>query len=198
MSRRKQGVTRRTVIKAGALGGAAFAMRGVLSKAKAEPGVARSVGVLEEDERRTLSAAVETVLPGAVEVGVVDYIEYWLAKEPFAGARRYMKVGAIQLDSQARRKAKVKSFADLDDEGREAVLRLFQEGKVRVKRFDGKVFYKQLVEFVLEGFLSDPKYGGNRNRQGWKFIGLPDGYRSCWWNPHGVRRLLSPDKGFHD
>ena len=65
-------------------------------------------------------------------------------------------------------------------------------------RFEGQVFVRQMMILTLEGFLADPRYGGNRDRVGWRFIGIPDGLRSCWWNPEGVEMVLSPDKGFQD
>ena len=71
-------------------------------------------------------------------------------------------------------------------------------GEFKAARFDGGLFFRQLMELTLEGYLSDPRYGGNRDRVGWRFIGVPDGLRSCWWNPRGVERILSPDEGFCD
>jgi gluconate 2-dehydrogenase gamma chain len=41
------------------------------------------------------------------------------------------------------------------------------------------VFFQRLVTLTLEGFLSDPQYGGNRNQVGWRFIGRTP----CWWAP---------------
>jgi gluconate 2-dehydrogenase gamma chain len=41
------------------------------------------------------------------------------------------------------------------------------------------VFFQRLVTLTLEGYLSDPKYGGNRDWIGWQFIGRTP----CWWAP---------------
>jgi hypothetical protein len=35
--------------------------------------------------------------------------------------------------------------------------------------------------------LGDPKYGGNKDRVGWKFIGRPQGHPGCWWEPRDFR-----------
>ena len=43
--------------------------------------------------------------------------------------------------------------------------------------FDGglpvRVFWTTLYQTVMEGMFSDPIYGGNRNKAGWKMIGFP-------------------------
>ena len=47
-------------------------------------------------------------------------------------------------------------------------------GKVN---FDGglpsRAFFAALYQNVMEGMFSDPIYGGNRNKAGWKMIGFP-------------------------
>jgi len=143
------------------------------------------------ERQRALEAAMERLLPGALAAGVPAYLAYWLVQEPYQGVRRYLKIGALQLDRVAQQRHK-KRFADLDDAAQDAVLGEFQAGAVKAKGFDGSRFFQQLFELVLEGFLSDPRYGGNRDRVGWKFVGQPDGLRSCWWSPKGVRRVLHP------
>jgi len=42
--------------------------------------------VFEPDRRRALAAAVERVLPGAIEAGVPEYMDYWLSRQPFSVA----------------------------------------------------------------------------------------------------------------
>jgi gluconate 2-dehydrogenase gamma chain len=108
-----------------------------------------------------------------------------------------MAHGARHLDGVAG-KEHGKPFAGCTGEQQDAILKLFVEGGFKAGKFDGSVFFRQLMELTLEGYLSDPKYGGNRNRAGWRVIGIPDGLRSCWWNPHGVEMVLSPDSGFQD
>jgi gluconate 2-dehydrogenase gamma chain len=36
-----------------------------------------------------------------------------------------------------------------------------------------KVFFTMLYENIMEGMFSDPIYGGNKNKAGWKLIGFP-------------------------
>lgn len=151
----------------------------------------------EPEQRQILAAAVDRLLPGAVEAGVPEYLDYWLAEKPFRLIRAYLAEGAGHLDAIARQRHR-KPFVGCAAEAQDAILTEFAAGRFKVGKFNGSVFFQQLMELTLEGYLSDPRYGGNRNRAGWEFIGIPDGLRSCWWNPHGVQMVLCPDQGFHD
>ena len=46
------------------------------------------------------------------------------------------------------------------------------ERGVRVGRRSSRRFFTLLLTFTLEGFFSDPVYGGNRDGVGWRFIGF--------------------------
>ena len=151
----------------------------------------------DPEQRQILAAAVDRLLPGAVEAGVPEYLDFWLVEKPFRLIRSYLAQGAGHLDGVAREKYGKPFVGSLGDE-QDAILMEFATGKFKTGKFNGSVFCQQLMELTLEGYLSDPRYGGNRNRAGWEFIGIPDGLRSCWWNPHGVQMILSPDQGFHD
>lgn len=167
-------------------------------QASARSESSRETGVpLSDEEKRTLSAVVERLLPGAVAAGVPDYIDYWLSQRPFRSVRNYVSHGATQLSRLSKREFG-RAFADCPAQQQDTLLGRFAEGKVRFGNFNGQIFFQQMMELTLEGFLSDPKYGGNKDRVGWRFIGIPDGLRSCWWNPNGVEMVLRPDEGFHD
>jgi gluconate 2-dehydrogenase gamma chain len=128
-----------------------------------------------------LAAAAERILPGAIEAGVPEYMDYWLARQPFSVApdwKPILKVGAVHLDRIARADHK-RAFADCKPEEQDAVLTRFQQGGIKAKRFNSKAFFQRLVTLTLEGYLSDPKYGGNRDWIGWSFIGRTP----CWWAP---------------
>jgi gluconate 2-dehydrogenase gamma chain len=53
------------------------------------------------------------------------------------------------------------------------VLKLLEEDKADLVDFNGKQFFEALLELTLEGFFSDPIYGGNRDKVSWKMIGFP-------------------------
>ena len=140
-----------------------------------------AAAVLEPDRRRALVAAVERVLPGAIEAGVPEYMDYWLSRQPFSVApdwKPILNVGAVHLDRLARAEHR-RAFCDCKPEQQDALLTRFQKGEVQAKRFNSKAFFQRLVTLTLEGFLSDPKYGGNRDGVGWRFIGRTP----CWWAP---------------
>ena len=66
------------------------------------------------------------------------------------------------------------SFDRLDEKQREEVLVQLSTGKIT---FDSglptRVFWTTVYQTVIEGMFSDPIYGGNRNKAGWKLIGFP-------------------------
>jgi gluconate 2-dehydrogenase gamma chain len=72
------------------------------------------------------------------------------------------------------RKTYGKTFDALDEKQREEVLvglstaRLTFEGGPPVR-----VFWTMVYQTVMEGMFSDPIYGGNRDKAGWKLIGFP-------------------------
>ena len=158
-------------------------------------GASAAQPVFEPDRRRALAAAAETVLPGAIEAGVPDYIDYWMAREPFVRfIQPLFRIGAVHLDRLANHDLH-KAFADCQVEQRGAILDRFQKGEVKARRFDSRQFFEHLVRFTLEGFLGDPRYGGNRDRVGWKFIGRPEGHPGCWWEPRRFDLLVRERKG---
>lgn len=65
------------------------------------------------------------------------------------------------------------SFADLSTEQQDAILHQLDDGDIELEQIPSKVFFDHLWQNTLEGFLSDPMYGGNRNFTGWKLIGFP-------------------------
>lgn len=148
-------------------------------------------------EKQTLSAAVERLLPGAKEAGIPDYLAFWLSKKPFEGLKRFITAGVRYLDKSATRQFGG-PFVVINDNQKDQLLKALNDGEHQLRHFDGRLFFRKLMDLTLEGYLSDPRYGGNRDRAGWRFIGLPDGLRSCWWNPNGARSVLRPDDGFTD
>ena len=52
-----------------------------------------------------------------------------------------------------------------------------------------EVFFAHLWECTVEGFFSDPVYGGNRDMVGWRMIGFPGAYASYYElvDQHGIK-----------
>jgi gluconate 2-dehydrogenase gamma chain len=67
-----------------------------------------------------------------------------------------------------------KTFDRLNETQREEVLIGLASGKLSFE--DGlpaRVFWTTVYQTVMEGMFSDPIYGGNRNKAGWRMIGFP-------------------------
>lgn len=165
----------------GLVGGGAVAARFALGRAAPLP-PARPALPFPPQQTKALHAAIEHALPGALEAGVPDHIAWWLANDRYFGNfARELGEGAHQLDKVARELGG-KAFAELSSEQKDEVFGRFQSGAVRAPGFEGARFFEHLVTFTLEGFLADPKYGGNRGQVGWKFIG----FKPCWWSPRST------------
>ena len=67
-----------------------------------------------------------------------------------------------------------KPFDKIDEAQREEFLKAWQGGKIQ---FEGgppaRVFFSMLYQNVMQGMFSDPIYGGNRNKAGWRMLGFP-------------------------
>jgi gluconate 2-dehydrogenase gamma chain len=67
-----------------------------------------------------------------------------------------------------------KTFAKITPAEREQFLVALQAGKVQFEKGPpARVFFGMVYQNVMEGMFSDPVYGGNRNKAGWKMIGFP-------------------------
>jgi gluconate 2-dehydrogenase gamma chain len=67
-----------------------------------------------------------------------------------------------------------KSFDKIGAAERQEFLVALQGGKVAFENGPpARVFFATLYGNVMEGMFSDPMYGGNRNKAGWKMIGFP-------------------------
>jgi gluconate 2-dehydrogenase gamma chain len=71
-------------------------------------------------------------------------------------------------------KAYGKPFHQIEEAQREAFLVDWSAGKVSFENGPpARVFFAMLYQNVMEGMFSDPMYGGNRDKAGWKLIGFP-------------------------
>ena len=157
---------------------------------------------LNLDEAAFVEALVDHMVPAddltpkGTDVGINIYIDRALSGAWGKGDRLYMqgpwKQGApsqgyqlpltpaqlyragIEATNAHCRKTYGKTFDRLSGEQREEVLIGLSSAKIA---FDGgvpvRVFWSTLYQTVMEGMFSDPIYGGNRNKAGWKLIGFP-------------------------
>ena len=101
--------------------------------------------------------------PGAVECGVVEYIERSLA-DPRIGGKEAMRVGLDAVDVLSR-ETQGAPLADLAPDRQDAVLTAIEKNSA--------TFFALVRRLTLEGMFGDPSYGGNRNFAGWDLIRYP-------------------------
>jgi len=157
---------------------------------------------LNLDEVAFVEALVDHMVPAdeltpkGTDIGINVYIDRALAGAWGKGDRLYMqgpwKPGTpsqgyqlpltpaqlyragIAATNAYCRKAYGRVFDQLDEKQREEVLIGLSTGKVSFD--DGlpvRVFWTTVYQTVMEGMFSDPIYGGNRNKAGWRLIGFP-------------------------
>jgi gluconate 2-dehydrogenase gamma chain len=156
---------------------------------------------LSGEEARALEAAVARIIPadddgpGAKEAGVAVFIDLQLGSAWGIGDHQYrqppflpgtpqqgyqlaftpaemFRLGLAKLDESAR-KAHDTAFADLDATQQDALLTQAEKGKLDFGPLPSAVFFGALLDATMEGFLSDPIHGGNRDKIGWKLVGFP-------------------------
>lgn len=138
--------------------------------------------------------------PGAKEAGVTTFLDRQLAGAWGAGSQFYrqgpfekgtpeqgyqlsftpaemIRRGLAALDA-ATRKQDGKPFAELDEARQDAWLHDLQAGKPDFSPLPSDVFFQALLDATIEGFFSDPLYGGNVDMVGWKLVGFPGAFAS--------------------
>jgi gluconate 2-dehydrogenase gamma chain len=130
---------------------------------------------LNEAEFRTLEAVAAQVLPtddlpGAIEAACVWFIDRALAHED-SGQRPLYASGLLAVERLARLRHG-RGFAELGDAERDETLGLVAAGQIGDWP-EAAAFFAAVRRHVILGFLSDPKYRGNRNYAGWRAAGHP-------------------------
>jgi gluconate 2-dehydrogenase gamma chain len=80
-------------------------------------------------------------------------------------------------------------FATMSADQQDAYLRSLEAGGKDLGGVPSDMFFTQLWDFTVEGFFSDPVYGGNRDMVGWRMIGFPGAYASYYdlVDQHGIK-----------
>jgi len=164
---------------------------------------------LNPTEAAFVTAAVDTLIPAddltpsASACGVAVFIDRQLAGAYGSGARLYrdgpflkgkpeqgyqlaltprdyFRAGIAATNDWTRRRHG-NDFDRLAEAERELALREMEQGKAEFSGFSSKDFFEALLAITMEGFFSDPIYGGNREMAAWKMVGypgLPASYRN--------------------
>ncbi|MGD9711344.1 MAG: gluconate 2-dehydrogenase subunit 3 family protein [Thermomicrobiales bacterium] len=134
--------------------------------------------VLNPDEFASIEAIFERLFPagddgpGAREIGAAHYLDQALAGALRHHASTY-RSGLAALDTAAVN-LNGAPFRQLEETGQDHVLRLLQNGEITTAFPISQVeFFALLRTHCLEGLFSDPLYGGNREKLGWKVLGHP-------------------------
>ena len=152
-------------------------------------------------EAAFIVAAVDTLIPAdelspsGSDCGVAVFIDRQLGSAWGGGAKMYragpfMKgkpeqgyqlaltpreffASGITAANAWTRKTYNKDFDRLAPADRVAALKAMEEGKAEFDNFSSRAFFSQLHGIAMAGFFSDPIYGGNRDKIGWKVLGFP-------------------------
>jgi Gluconate 2-dehydrogenase subunit 3 len=127
---------------------------------------------LDSGQLSVLGAAVDRIAPadasgpGAIELGVVDYIAAALAEGVGSGA---WAEGLAALDACAVERHGIHFDACAPAE-RDGILADFEAGRAGDDPTDEVAFFELLRDHVLQGMFGDPSYGGNRDGGGWRLL----------------------------
>ncbi len=152
-----------------------IARRDVLASAAMVPlsalkSTAQTAGsVFSAAQKRCLEAFTNRLVPhdelgpGAVECGVVEYIERSFA-DPQVGGKAAVQAGLDAVDAFSR-ETQGAPLAELPPDKQDAVLTAIEKNSA--------TFFGLVRRLTLEGMFGDPSYGGNRNFAGWDLIRYP-------------------------
>jgi gluconate 2-dehydrogenase gamma chain len=161
---------------------------------------------LNPQERRALEALCNKIIPtddlgpGAVDSGVVQFLDRQLATAWGAGDHFYksgpfmpgtpqqgyqlaftpadmFREGLARLDDAAR-KLHGRDFAGCAPSDQEAMMTAMHDDKLDLSPVPAGLFLTAVIDGTIEGFFSDPIYGGNKDMAGWKMVGFPGAYAS--------------------
>ena len=156
---------------------------------------------LNETEHAFVVAAVDTLIPAdelspsGSDCGIATYIDRQLASAWGGGAKMYragpfhkgkpeqgyqlpltpaefLKAG-IAAANEWSRKTYGRDFDRLAPDMRVEALKAMEAGKAEFVNFSARAFFGRLHAMTMEGFFSDPVYGGNRNKVSWRMLGFP-------------------------
>ncbi len=125
--------------------------------------------------------------PGATEIGVIDYLEQQLIGYERDLTATY-RTGLDKLDQCAQSQFQ-QPFAECLPDQQDELLSALEQGKLA--NFDSPnqlIFMEVLIRHMQEGLFSDPIYGGNKEKLGWKTLGHPG-----IWLENSAEEMLARD-----
>ena len=156
---------------------------------------------LTPSEHAFIVAAVDTLIPAdelspsGSACGLDTFIDRQLASAWGGGAKMYRSgpfqkgkpeqgyqlaltpreffAAGIVATNEWTRASYGKDFDRLAEADRVATLKAMEGGKAAFRNFSSSAFFNQLHGLTMQGFFSDPIYGGNRDMASWKMLGFP-------------------------
>jgi gluconate 2-dehydrogenase gamma chain len=211
-----------SMLSAGSAAAATPGLNGSASGAARAASASPTIYVfLNRQEAAFIESAVARLIPadanwpGALEAGVPNYIDKQLAGAWGAGERLYRSgpwqpgtptqgyqlpftpaelfhtaLAAIDKDLASAGTP----FSTMDSEQQDAYLRRLETGEKDLSGVPSAVFFDHLWQCTLEGFFSDPVYGGNRDMTAWRMVGFPGAYSSYYElvDQHGINIQRAP------
>jgi len=183
---------------------------------------------LTATEAAFVTAAVDTIIPAdelspaGSDCGIVTFIDRQLASDWGGGARMYrsgpfhkgkpeqgyqlaltprqfFQTGVAEANAWSH-KTYGREFDRLSQLDRIAALKAMEEGRAGFASLGARTFFNALLSITMEGFFSDPAYGGNRNAVSWKMLGFP-GLPATYANKfeeYRHKRYVAPPRSMAD
>ncbi len=108
--------------------------------------------------------------PGAIEVNAINYLRDVFSDPKMDPANKQLIIdGARQLNTKCH-ELHHKPFQELNALQREQLLREWEQNP------DGERFLGKMLEYLIEGLLGSPIYGGNKQQLGWQWLNHNPGY----------------------
>jgi len=214
-------ISRRNLLKVAASAALATGAAPTLARADAAAKSPSRYAFFTAAEASFIEAAVARLIPddaigpGAIEAGVPAYIDEQLAGAWGAGERLYRsgpwQPGApsqgyqlpftpAELFRNALRALRDETRGSGDEferasaETQDNFLRDLQESDRDLNGVPAKIFFDTLLSMTIEGYFSDPVYGGNKGMAAWRMIGFPGAYAQYYHlvDRHGLAFQREP------
>lgn len=135
---------------------------------------------LAEPVLRTLEAVAFRILPsdelgpGAREANVGDSLRKTLGDPRMKNLVPLMNRASGFLVRYAQSEKKKPDFVALTVEEQDDILTRLATNGARPDGFSGQAFMQVMVALTLEGFLGDPRHGGNKDKVAWAWLKYDD------------------------
>ena len=174
----------------------------------------------DSEEALFIEAACDRLIPpdesgpGALGAGVPNYLDKQLGGAWGAGERLYRsgpwqsgtpsqgyqlpfspaELFHTSLRAIRRDLGRGTPFHEMSAEAQDTYLKSLESGAHDLDGVPSAVFFDMLLKMTVEGFFSDPVYGGNRDMVAWRMIGFPGAYADYFEaiDRHGVKFEREP------